>query len=319
MAKGGEAKVSQDDELDDDSYTYDDLVQMLNDANDYMCKEKKKLKELKKSHEVLLNSYEELKKSREDLNDAHESLKVSHEDLKETHEKLVEAHNSCLAHENKSKVSIGTSCDILNNLSCAPSSSKPSSSSSNVSCVIDDFTCDTTLLVENDVLREENELLKCKIESLNNDLGKCFVGETKLKCILGYQKMSINKEGLGYAPKKGKEAFVPQKTKFVKNKGKNVVNETPKKAYGKGSFVSHKASFVKNKGKLVIGECSKKNDVSFNIVNSCYILKKNIDGNIIAKFVGNPKTCVRKNAIWVPKVLVTNIRGPKQVWVPKRN
>jgi hypothetical protein len=34
MAKGGEAKVSQDDELDDDSYTYDDLVQMLNDSND---------------------------------------------------------------------------------------------------------------------------------------------------------------------------------------------------------------------------------------------------------------------------------------------
>jgi hypothetical protein len=310
MAKGGEAKVSQDDELDDDSYTYDDLVQMLNDANDYMCKEKKKLKELKKSHEVLLNSYEELKKSREDLNDANESLKVTHEDLKETHEKLVEAHNSCLAHENKSKVNIGTSCDILNGSSCSPSSSKPSTS--NVSYLVDDFTCDTTLMVENDMLREENEFLKSKIDHLNDGLGRCLVGETKLKCILGYQKVSLQREGVGYSPKKGKEAFVPQETNFVKNKGKKVVDETPRENHGKGTF-------VKNKGNMVIGGSSKKNDVSFNIVNSCYVLKKNSNGDVIAKFVGNPKTCAKRNAIWVPKVLVTNLQGPKQVWVPKRN
>jgi hypothetical protein len=124
--------------------------------------------------------------------------------------------------------------------------------------------------------------------------------------------VSLQREGVGYSPKKGKEAFVPQETNFVKNKGKKVVDETPRENHGKGTF-------VKNKGNMVIGGSSKKNDVSFNIVNSCYVLKKNSNGDVIAKFVGNPKTCAKRNAIWVPKVLVTNLQGPKQVWVPKRN
>jgi hypothetical protein len=37
---------------------------------------------------------------------------------------------------------------------------------------------------------------------------------------------------------------------------------------------------------------------------------------LLAKYVGgkrkSPKTCV-----WVPKVLVYNVKGPKTVWVPK--
>jgi hypothetical protein len=37
-----------------------------------------------------------------------------------------------------------------------------------------------------------------------------------------------------------------------------------------------------------------------------------------AKFVGTPIVGSKKKAIWVPKSLVTNLQGPKQVWVPKR-
>ena len=44
MAKGG-AKVQQDGELDE--LSYDDLVKMLNDADEFMTKEKPKLKDLK--------------------------------------------------------------------------------------------------------------------------------------------------------------------------------------------------------------------------------------------------------------------------------
>jgi hypothetical protein len=39
-------------------------------------------------------------------------------------------------------------------------------------------------------------------------------------------------------------------------------------------------------------------------------------GKVVAKYVGgkhkSPKTCV-----WVSKVLVSNVKGPKTVWVPK--
>jgi hypothetical protein len=37
------------------------------------------------------------------------------------------------------------------------------------------------------------------------------------------------------------------------------------------------------------------------------------------KFIGTPIVGPKKKAIWVPKSLVTNLQGPKQVWVPKRN
>ena len=37
-----------------------------------------------------------------------------------------------------------------------------------------------------------------------------------------------------------------------------------------------------------------------------------------AKFIGAPWMGSKKKAIWVPKSLVTNLQGPKQVWVPKR-
>jgi hypothetical protein len=42
----------------------------------------------------------------------------------------------------------------------------------------------------------------------------------------------------------------------------------------------------------------------------------NKSGKVVAKYVGgkhkSPKTCV-----WVPKVHVSNVKGPKTVWVPK--
>ena len=37
-----------------------------------------------------------------------------------------------------------------------------------------------------------------------------------------------------------------------------------------------------------------------------------------AKYAGLSIYGAKKNVIWVPKVLVTNVQGPKKVWVPKR-
>jgi hypothetical protein len=60
---------------------------------------------------------------------------------------------------------------------------------------------------------------------------------------------------------------------------------------------------------------------SFNLnashtFDASYVHMRNNYGKVIAWYIGphhkRPKTCV-----WVPKALVTNVRGPKQVWVPK--
>jgi hypothetical protein len=55
--------------------------------------------------------------------------------------------------------------------------------------------------------------------------------------------------------------------------------------------------------------------ISFKTFDASYVLT-NKSGKVVAKYVGakhkGSKTCV-----WVPKVLVSNIKGPKSVWVPK--
>jgi hypothetical protein len=55
--------------------------------------------------------------------------------------------------------------------------------------------------------------------------------------------------------------------------------------------------------------------ISFKTFDASYILT-NKSGKVVAKYVGakhkGSKTCV-----WVPKVLVSNVKGPKTVWVPK--
>jgi hypothetical protein len=55
--------------------------------------------------------------------------------------------------------------------------------------------------------------------------------------------------------------------------------------------------------------------ISFKTFDASYVLT-NKSGKVVVKYVGakhkGSKTCV-----WVPKVLVSNVKGPMTVWVPK--
>ena len=59
-------------------------------------------------------------------------------------------------------------------------------------------------------------------------------------------------------------------------------------------------------------------NVSSIKIDSFYVLTKGING-VKAKFIGAPWMGSRKKVILVPKSLVTNLQGPKQVWIPKKN
>ena len=63
---------------------------------------------------------------------------------------------------------------------------------------------------------------------------------------------------------------------------------------------------------------NKNANVSSIKFDSCYMLVKGANG-VKAKFIGTPIMGPKKKIIWVPKTLVTNIQGPKQVRVSKRN
>ena len=118
---------------------------------------------------------------------------------------------------------------------------------------------------------------------------------------LGSQRASLYKEGLGYTPKKDKAAFAPHKTSFVKNSGW---------FYTSCKQVGHKEHERKNK--------SKNANISSIKIDSFYVLTKGTNG-VKAKFIGTPWMGLKKKAIWVPKSLVTNLQGPKQIGVLKKN
>jgi hypothetical protein len=60
---------------------------------------------------------------------------------------------------------------------------------------------------------------------------------------------------------------------------------------------------------------SKEPNVSFKTFDASYVLT-NKSGKVVAKYVGG-KHKGSKTYVWVPKVLVSNVKGPKTVWVPK--
>jgi hypothetical protein len=60
---------------------------------------------------------------------------------------------------------------------------------------------------------------------------------------------------------------------------------------------------------------SNDSNISFKTFDASYVLT-NKSGKVVAKYVGG-KHKGSKTCVWVPKVLVSNVKGPKTVWVPK--
>jgi hypothetical protein len=60
---------------------------------------------------------------------------------------------------------------------------------------------------------------------------------------------------------------------------------------------------------------SNNHSISFKTSDAAYVLT-NKSGKVVAKFVGG-KHNGSKTCVWVPKVLVSNAKGPKTVWIPK--
>jgi hypothetical protein len=79
----------------------------------------------------------------------------------------------------------------------------------------------------------------------------------------------------------------------------------------------HSTSHAKNvkMSKKKIVDASHEPKLSFKTFDASYVLT-NKSGKVVAKYVGDrhksPKTCV-----WVLKVFVSNVKGPKTIWVPK--
>jgi hypothetical protein len=142
----------------------------------------------------------------------------------------------------------------------------------------------------------------------------------------GYQnnvKLNVPKKLFNFV--KGKAPMVQDSEGYILYPA-NYPEHKIRKIHVKPHSVTHHAFMYKNEAsssrhtthikmpKKKIPTASNEHNISFKTFAS-YVLT-NKSGKIVAKYVGgkhkSPKTCV-----WVPNVLVSNVKGPKTVWVPK--
>jgi hypothetical protein len=84
--------------------------------------------------------------------------------------------------------------------------------------------------------------------------------------------------------------------------------------YSNEAFSSRHTTHIKMPKKKII-DALNEHCILFKTFGASFVITNKSD-KIVTKYVGgkhkSPKTCV-----WVPKVLVSNVKGPKIVWVPK--
>ena len=114
----------------------------------------------------LLKKIKSLEQSFDELNASYESLIEYHEELGKAHTKLEKANSSLLEQVKKEEAKkeqvivssdVGLTCDILDESFYKPiviAPTNPScSTTTSTSPLSDDFTCDASLMVENETLR----------------------------------------------------------------------------------------------------------------------------------------------------------------------
>jgi hypothetical protein len=173
----------------------------------------------------------------------------------------------------------------------------------------------------------ENEKFKFACSMLYN-------GDTlALKDGVGFQQGSQSNIKLN-APKNRLSNFIKGKAPMVQDREcyilypENYPEHKIRRFHARKSHsVSHHAYMYSNEAsssrhtthikmpKKKIVDASNEHSILFKTFDTSFLLT-NKSGRVVAKYVGgkhkSPKTCV-----WVPKVLVSNVKGLKTVWVPK--
>jgi 3D (Asp-Asp-Asp) domain-containing protein len=146
------------------------------------------------------------------------------------------------------------------------------------------------------------------------------------------------KDGIGFQQGSNVKLNVPKRlSNFVKGKAPMAQDNEGYILYPehkirrihakKSHSVSHHAFMYKNEAsssrhsthvkmpKKKTPTTSNEPDISFKTFDASYVLT-NKSGKVVAKYVGG-KHKGSKTCVWVPKVLVSNVKGPQNVWVPK--
>jgi hypothetical protein len=169
--------------------------------------------------------------------------------------------------------------------------------SSSMPINVENIACATNSSLDQAILIEENAKLKAELEK--ERLTSPQLGKPPHE-LFAQQKVRPHGQGLGFDPKKNNNyVILPKKINFVKEGYKDNGNGKKGAMGGNANRGNPNHSFA---GKT----------------NPSYMLCKDTDGNVFARYVG-PRDgyAYRWYSIWVPKSLVTNARGPITQWDPK--
>ena len=126
----------------------------------------------------------------------------AHEKFVKSHSKLEKAHSSLLYQDKHMVVvscDMGLTCDIIDESFYKPiivAPTNPScSTTTSTSSTSDGFTCDASLMVENETLKKE-------VNELTHALGNSYGGEARLLKCLGSQRFFSQQRGIVWAPTK---------------------------------------------------------------------------------------------------------------------
>jgi hypothetical protein len=310
--------------------------ELLDSQEDFLIKENKKFVKLKNVYAQEVEKCENLSKELSICHDSISSLRSENSSLISKVKELNVCNDSisCLRDEN---VRLSAKIEELN--VCKPSTSTVDHVSIctrcrdiNVEAIDDHFAMIkqqndhmaklTTKIAEHEL---ENETFKFARSMLYN--GR----RPDIKDGIGFQQGSNVKLN---APKrlsnfvKGKAPMVQDSEGYILYPANYHEHKIRRIHARKRHTVFHHAFMYKNEAsssrhsthvkfpKKKTPTASNEHNVYFKSFYASYVLT-NKSSKIVAKYVGgkhkSPKTCG-----WVPKVLVSNVKGPKTVWVPRK-
>ncbi|KAG2582913.1 hypothetical protein PVAP13_6KG157806 [Panicum virgatum] len=285
----------------------------LLELKELLSSEKEKVDDLTRKFSFLNDNNTFLRKDNEKLQESITSLQANHTALQVQFSTLWESASKTIETSNSSSPSTSNGCARCYNIdiqTCATNHVE-------MNAMKKEITRLTQLLQEEAPshmqVPKKNLSIRCEFEKHTKGFGSKYMSK------FGFEKG----KGLGR-----NEQGTPQAIPFVKNKNKATLSAQG----GLGHVKFVKRGTTCDEGAKIVASSSKED--KFNASNSTkikaqasshvsfsahYVLKRNHHGKVVAKFVGHRTWNTKvKSHVWVPKVLVTNIRGPKYCWVPKR-
>jgi hypothetical protein len=152
---------------------------------------------------------------------------------------------------------------------------------------------------------------------IKDDIGFQQGSQSNVK--LNALKIKLSNFGKGKAHMvQDREGYILYPENYPKHKIRKIHARKPHTvshhAYLYSNEASRHSTHIKMPKKKVVN-ASNEHNISFKTFDASYVLT-NKSGKVVVKYVGGKHKSL-KTCVWVPKVLVSNVKRSKTVWVPK--